>query len=355
MKKVIPLIEVTQPIGTFYISALDARTILKIAEINVSRKRFEPACFTSNGSNKCVNGISEYCADPDATFPTPIIIAMNEDLSGCSINSNMMEIDDSKVLGEVIDGQHRLLGIQASEYIDDFVLPVVFMFGLTEEEKAYVFSIINSKQTQFSMSLLYELFDLSDKRSPQKTCHHIARSFNSDEKSPFYKRLKMLGEKEGERVTLSQGGFVKYLLPLISNDPVDDMVKIKRNIKLKDDPELPLRHYFIAEKDNYIYKILLNLFNAIKEVFPEEWDNRKDFVLSNTVGFAGVMQAFPRLHDLGTRQKSLKQSFFVEQFEKVKRELQLNNEDFSTDRCPSEESTVIKIKNIIERAIEKDL
>ena len=87
------------------------------------------------------------------------------------------------------------------------------MFDLTEEEKAYVFSIINSKQTKVSSSLIYDLFSLSQHRSPTKTAHEIARALNRNTESPFYKRLKMLGKKiEGEdKATLSQGTFVKYL------------------------------------------------------------------------------------------------------------------------------------------------
>lgn len=77
----------------------------------------------------------------------------------------------------------------------DFNLPVVLMFNLTMEEKAYVFSIINSTQTKVSMSLIYDLFDLSKTRSFQKTAHEIARSLNKMNNSPFFNRLKMLGKK----------------------------------------------------------------------------------------------------------------------------------------------------------------
>ncbi len=352
MKKRIPFIEVTQPIGTFYISALSARTILKIAEIsNVSRRQFDSDCYYNNSSSKCVNDITLYCSDPDATFPTPILIAVTEDISSFLFENNMLEIDEKKIIGEVIDGQHRLLGIKDSPNIDDFVLPVVFMFGLTEEEKAYVFSIINSKQTQFSMSLLYNLFNLSNKRSPQKTCHHIARLLNSDEKSAFFKRLKMLGSREGKYSRLSQGAFVQHLLPLISSNPNDDMQKIKRNISLKEDPTLPLRSYFLSEKDEYIYKILFNLFNAVKTVFPEEWNCADKYVLSNTAGFAGIMQAFPRLHELGALNKSLKQEFFVEVFTKVKHKLDLYNQDFSLKFYPNDEETSDKIEELIRSAV----
>ena len=106
------------------------------------------------------------------------------------------------------------------------------MFDLTEEEKAYIFSTINSNQAKVDKSLIYDLFELSTERSPLKTCHYIARIMNSKEDSPFYQRLKMLGKKENELSTLSQGTFVKGLVDLISKQPQKDMILIKNGKKV---------------------------------------------------------------------------------------------------------------------------
>ncbi|WP_168796869.1 hypothetical protein [Phaeovulum veldkampii] len=44
-----------------------------------------------------------------------------------------------------------------------------------------------------SRSLVYELEDLSNARSPFKTCHNIAVALDGLQTSPFYKRIKRLG------------------------------------------------------------------------------------------------------------------------------------------------------------------
>ena len=108
------------------------------------------------------------------------------------------------------------------------------MFDLTIEEKAYVFSTINSNQTKVPPSLIFDLFDVSNLRSPNKTVHHIARVMNCSVESPFYNRLKMLGKKEQSQknATLSQGTFAKTILMLISKDPNEDARLIKRGLKL---------------------------------------------------------------------------------------------------------------------------
>ncbi len=220
----LPLLEVKQPIGVFYVTAMPAEILLKVTEI---RRRKYGEGIQRKSSQKRIYEIGQYCSEADATFPTPIIIAL-DDKPELSITADHLEFNDSEIIGEVIDGQHRLLGIQHSGIMEQFTLPVVLMFGLTEEEKAYVFSIINSTQTRVSMSLIYDLFDVAKKRSPQKTCHEIARLLNSDETSPFYRRLKMLGTKEDDLASLSQGSFIKYLLPLISSKPEEDTRVTKR-------------------------------------------------------------------------------------------------------------------------------
>ena len=98
------------------------------------------------------------------------------------------------------------------------------MFDLTVAEEAYIFSTINSNQRKVDPSLIYDLFDVSTNRSPQKTAHEIARVMNSSTSSPFYNRLKMLGKKASgqDKASLSQGTFAKSILMLISKKPDED-------------------------------------------------------------------------------------------------------------------------------------
>ena len=345
MKLEIPYIEVGQPIGTFYLSAINAKTLVDRVEIRRrnSDNVFELSLFErytntqEQGvqraqSKERVNKIKDYCSDPDATFPTPIIISIYSDVSYIDKNNTFVfEVDDNKKIGDVIDGQHRLLGISSSGLSGEFNLPVVLMFNLNTEEKAYVFSIINSTQTKVSMSLIYDLFDLSTKRSPQKVAHEIARAMNKMEESPFFNRLKMLGKKEQGQsfAVLSQGTFVTKLLTLISNNPDADSYRLKRGDSLASDRKLPFREYFITEQDGVMLKVLLNCFNALKDVFPKEWDYPDNNVLWKTTGFGGVIKAFPKLYKKGATERNLTEGFFHQCFQNLKVYMEMRKEDFS--------------------------
>lgn len=336
----IHLIEVKQPIGSFYISCLPADILLSITE--TVRREYDPLLMTTKGgvqrilSPKRVKEIASYTEDPDATFPTPIIIAVKQSANYTLENDSLL-FDENQKLGEIIDGQHRIEGLRLSNNRNEFELPVILMFDLVEDEKAYVFSIINSKQTQVSKSLIYELFLLSEKRSPQKTCHEIARLFNAEEQSPFHKRLKMLGKKEHQESSLSQGSFVRYLLPLISKKPDQDLIDIKKGKKLQDDPTLPFRYYFIMNEDNSIYKLLYNYFKAVQEVFYDEWNDSSRYILSKTTGYGAMMSAFTRLYNLGDASNDLTVDFFVTKMRLFKQRLIDENLSLTSTDFPSNE------------------
>lgn len=352
----LPYIEIEQPIGNFYITKLRADILSNIVNV-IPRSKDNDKAIQREESKKRIQEIAEYCSDPDATFPTPIIVSIYES-ANITRSEYFFEIesDSNEKIGEVIDGQHRLRGIQRSDYATDFELPVVLMFNLTEEEKAYVFSIINSKQTKVSSSLIYDLFSLSQHRSPTKTAHEIARALNRNPESPFYKRLKMLGKKiEGEdKATLSQGTFVKHLTGLISKHPDRDYRLSKTNKDFPIDDSLPLRNYFIQDRDDIILKILTNLFRALKEVFPQHWENPNDNILWKTTGYIAIIKSFPELYNLGRQKNDLSYDFFINVFDEFnatlhKKDITLTSKDF-----PSNAQQQSRLSKILVDSIEKD-
>lgn len=324
----IDYIEVQQPIGTFYLCCLPASTLLKIVHVH-ARSKYNDGVQRDMSKSR-IKSVGAYCSDPDAVFPTPIVISVDKsaNVKIDDINHKISFSGDSYI-GDVIDGQHRLWGIENSDYINSFNLPVVLMFDLTIEEKAYVFSTINSNQTKVPPSLIYDLFDVSNLRTPNRTVHHVARVMNCSEESPFFNRLKMLGKRDTSQVkaTLSQGTFAKSILMLISKDPDEDSRLIKRGDKLVPNDKLIFRQYFIDNKDEIIVKILFNCFNALKEVFYNEWNNPQDNILWKTTGFRAIIYALPSLCKKGIREKALTQTFFRSCFQAFKADL--NNKRIS--------------------------
>lgn len=341
----IPIIEVSQPIGTFYISVLDAPTLEKISKVST---RLGNDGYQREESSRRVNDIKRFSEDQEAIFPTPIVLSIDSN-SKYTITDSQFYFNDEVPFAEIIDGQHRASGIFRSSQKDLFQLPIILLFDLTEEEKAYIFSTINSKQTKVSMSLIYDLFSISQNRSPQKTCHEVARLLNTDKSSPFHNRLKMLGKKESDSSSLSQGSFIRYLLPLISRKPDIDLLMLKDNpnAKLTDDLNCPLRYYFINEQDDMIYKIISNVFKAVRNTFPDEWENHNKYILSKTTGYGAIMRALPTLLNVGISKKTLTYEFFLDCFQNFAKELEKEKKLLTSEYFPSNENEQKKLATLI--------
>lgn len=350
-----PVIQITQPIGEFYLGKVRA-TQLKDS-VYIKRKSENSNGIQRDLISGRINEIKSYCSDSDATFPTSIILSIDsqKDDVRCSIENGHMILEFEEHFGSVIDGQHRLEGILMSDYADLFELPVVFMLNPTTEDEAYIFSIINSTQRKVDPSLIFDLFDVSSKRSPKKTVHDIARAFNGKVDSPFYKRLKMLGKKTSDQVdaTLSQGTFSKRLLKLITKNADEDARMIKRGDKLQPDTKCIFREFFIKSQDEVIMKILLNCFNALKTVFHEEWDNPHNNILWKTTGFHAVIDSLPEIYSYGIEKKNLTKNMFEEIFLKFKKSIESRQLSLTSDNFGSGEFQAKKLKQEICSVINK--
>ena len=340
-------IPIIQPIGMFYIGKMSA---LEILNHTVIQRRSEGKGVQRALKLDRVKKISKYCTDPDATFPTSIIISVEESKVKI-VDDRELCFKEGEIIWNIIDGQHRLEGLKESNIAKEFELPVIFMVDLQREEEAYVFSVINSNQVKVPPSVVYDLFGIYETASPQKTAHQIARGLNSDSSSPFYQRLKMLGKKQQGIESLSQGTFIVYLLRLISREPDSDAIDIKNKKTLLDDERFPLRGYFIKGKDEVIYKIIKNYFSAVKNVFKEQWETPKDYILTKTTGYAALITAFPEIYKSGKKEKNLSEEYFTNIFLNVKNHFDNNEIRFTSKQFPSNSQGVKQLSDEILRGI----
>ncbi|MBC3792401.1 DGQHR domain-containing protein [Spirosoma utsteinense] len=208
--------------------------------------------------------------DPEATFPTNIVLSIpNQVIDKQRKHLSTIEIflqervykelakdknnaDTGHVFITIIDGQHRIRGIEVaierlrehinslnktlvkspdsaglqsklkyySQRLKDLLgiqLVVSFFIDKTLEYQAMIFSTINRTQKRVSESLVYSLFGLTTKDSPQKTALQIVLALNAHEKSPFFNRIKLYGGDydSNQSPPLSQATMVKSIIDLM--------------------------------------------------------------------------------------------------------------------------------------------
>jgi DGQHR domain-containing protein len=314
-----------------------------------------------------IREIAKYVNTVDASFPTSIVISIDEKCTTISETERegfkILKINDYRdpdapelaisleQAATIIDGQHRLKGLEESGKLD-FELTVSIFVGVDDATEASLFSIVNLAQTKVNKSLVYDLFALATSRSSEKTCHEIVVALDRLSESPFYSRIKRLGVATEGRFgeTLSQATIVKGLLPYISNDPLLDRDRGKRfgfwePAVAKDITKRIFYDFFQRGKDTEILAIVVNYFNAVKARWPDAWEKTgTGNIISRTNGFNGFVRFLrPAYLSVTTNPKVVTQT----EFEKIFARAKLKDDDFSPDNFLPGTSGSTKLYNTL--------
>lgn len=311
-------IELEQPVGTIYMGKLNAEDIYSISKSYV-RTENEIYGIQRRKNLDRIKDISTYCMDPDAIFPTPIILSGNSkyvsfDIEKQMIHINLDLINQDNYKFSIVDGQHRLEGIHLSGQEKRFVLPIMLTLDTTPEQDAYLFSVINGNQKSVSKSLVFDLFSLSKERTIQKVCNYLVKQLNSDLDSTQFRKIKMLGVRteESPNALVSQATVVRNLMPYFTKNVEKDNLQLKLGNELESlNPKIYIfRDYYKNQKDEIIYKILLNYFNAIVKAEKECFDEKTINFLQKTIGYTTKIQLIRPLYLKGLSLKELTEGYF---------------------------------------------
>lgn len=314
----IPVFQVSQPVGEFFIGVMRADHLFSICRFDYRRMQYKNGYVDFLGiqrelNKKRIADIEQYVKTTDACFPTSIVISIDEkcvrvdetDIIGAKILRISEYFDDDspelsiklEEVASIIDGQHRLKGLEEAK-TNDFEVSVSIFIGPDDATEAMIFSTVNLAQTKVNKSLVYDLFSVATSRSPEKTCHEIVVALDRMEESPFQNRIKRLGVATEGRFgeTLSQATIVKGILPYITNDPVADRDRGKRfgfwDPALARDLQKRIFHeFFRRNEDVKILDNLLNYFNAIRDKWPNAWGaTGTGNIINRTNGYNGFIR-----------------------------------------------------------------
>ncbi|WP_316219187.1 DGQHR domain-containing protein [Bradyrhizobium sp. SZCCHNR2026] len=368
----IPVFELSQPVGTFFIGVMRADHLFSICSFDYRRMQYNNGYVDFLGIQRELNAkriseIKQYVKTADACLPTSIVISIDEkcarieetDIVGAKILKIFEYVDEQTPelsikldeVASIIDGQHRLKGLEEANS-NEFEVPVSIFIGPDDATEAMIFSIVNLAQTKVNKSLVYDLFSLATSRSPEKTCHEIVVALDRMEESPFQNRIKRLGVATEGRFgeTLSQATIVKGLLPYITNDPVTDRDRGKRfgfwDPSLARDQRRRIFYEFFRRNDDAsILNIVLNYFNAIKERWPAAWAaTGTGNIINRTNGYNGFIRFLrPAYLYFTTEPKVVAKDSFASLFNRVN----LSDADFNPARFLPGSSGSTSLYNIL--------
>lgn len=363
-----PALSVTQPIGEFYLCTMTAKDLIAISSADVRRlrdKEFDEYIGIQRRlSVDRMKQINDYVNTFDATFPTSVILAVNEENADFDPIANKLSLtsrsDDGADLAVIIDGQHRIEGLKAFRG-QTFQVPVCIFVGADMQTKSTIFATVNLAQTKVNRSLAYDLLAYEKKSTPQKICHRIAVSLDSMEVSPLYRRIKRLGvATEGRKgETLTQATVVESLISLVSDDPNRDRNEIwtfGRPISAEkiDAAKYPFASLFVSGRESDILANVVNFFIAIRKKYPDSWSrvDERGNILPRTNGFRALMRAlrllYPRLaNGLG------KAVLTSDDFGSFVSQIPVKDGEFSADVFPAGTSGEAKLFSLFKSTIDE--
>ena len=280
--------------------------------------------------------------DPEAMFPTNIVlniptVAIAEQRGGNDqveiifddevvrqIEQAKNGVSDTDVYVTIIDGQHRIRGIE--EAIDrlkkiaennelmrnrlnsllNIELVVSFFIDKSLEYQAMIFSTINRTQKKVSQDLVSSLFGLTTEDTPYKTALEVVLALNAHPSSPFYRRIKLYGGEYSKKTfspPLSQATMIKNIVKYISvslREADNDRYR-KRKELLKNDSGkyLPFRRFYAEDRDDMISNCIYYFFNSIKRTLGGYWDydgvSKPNNILQSTVGFEALFRIMSKI------------------------------------------------------------
>lgn len=361
---ILPVVQVTQRIGTFFIGSLVAKELVEISFADVRRieeRDVEKYLGIQRPlDNNRVSQIKKYLHSPDASFPTGVILSVNENCTTFDQEGHLIlkpyegDFEEDSIpmnkVAKILDGQHRIAAFVDENWKFDetlwqkigsnFEFNVIIFIGLDINEQANIFATVNLAQTKVNKSLVYDLEELSKTRSPFKTGHQIAVALDSaDTRSPLYKRIKRLGVKTKGRDSsepLTQAVFVESLIKLISPEPFADRILYLKNKK----PELvsgnellkyPFRNLFIEGKDTDIALIIFNYFSAIEKTWEHAWaaKDMEGNILPRSNAFKAFMRYLKQVYlqlvgkDIGKIPK-------IDEFKSIFSKINVTDDDFTS-------------------------
>ena len=187
-----------------------------------------------------------------------------------------ISIPISHAAAQMIDGQHRLAGLQSAMEtepgIGDKEILVSLCINLTTNQAATIFLNINSKQTPVPKSLIYDLFGEveSDADHAINRANDIAHELNDNPASPYYKAIKFPGNPRGVGII--------------------DLSTVVSSLKPHLMPNGIFASIHITSLD-YQRQAVLNYFTAIKSYYEVErlWFNKIKNPFFKSSGFNGAI------------------------------------------------------------------
>lgn len=275
-----------------YTFTMKVKDILSIYYVAVRGVDEEEGAVQRVLSKVRINSIKDYILEGN-TFFNSFILNWTEKNFAPRIHDDQMDIDLIHASAQVIDGQHRLAGLQAAytnhEEIGERDIVVTLCIGLSTQQAAEIFLNINTEQKPVPKSLMYDLFGevINDENHCINRATDIAKALNEDKSSPLYKLIKFPGSPRGVgHIELST--FVSAFKDSFKKDGKFYSYKLQNF----DVQKSVISNYFLAIKNCYVKKKIWDVSSKNPFLKAAGFNGAVDFLLETLIAKCAEKKSF---------------------------------------------------------------
>ena len=288
-------LEVSQNGIKMYLTNIDAKTLIEKGEVDEWGNK-NKAGYQRKISPARAREFSKFIRQNDSISPLSILVNVRE--KNLSYDNGYLEISDDANFW-IVDGQHRVEGlnfaIEKDSKYENFEVPIIIT-NLEQFNEATNFLIINKTQKGVRSDLA------------ERFLHRYVKKLGS----PAVKKLL----DEGIMKTIMKGyDWKPKAIDIVdnlnkTNGPWKNKIRSPNDTKgetlvnqksFTDSLEVLLRDDFFKRLDaDTLTKILINYWEAWKEVIPEPFEEPDNYVLLKTTGVFVVNRMLPFISDFAT-------------------------------------------------------
>ncbi len=261
---------------TVYTQSMKIKDVIDIFYVAVRGKDEEEGAVQRVLNRQRISSIKKYVLEGNNFYST-FILNWTDSKVKPEFKDSEITIPIVNYAAQVIDGQHRLVGLQEAlkenETIGEKEILVTLSLNLKTKDAARIFININSEQKPVPRSLIYDLFGEieSDTNHSINRATDIADELNQNLESPFYSSIKYPGQPKGV-------GLV-------------DLSTVVSSLKKHLEPDGVFASHKLTNLQNQ-KAVILNYFTAIKFYYEREeiWSNKNKNPFLTNAGFFGAIE-----------------------------------------------------------------
>jgi DGQHR domain-containing protein len=187
------------------------------------------------------------------------------------------DLEDPKSGFLIIDGQHRLAGLQFygarnGSMLDQIEVPCVIFDGKTGDFAAEMFVIINSTQTRINKSHLVDLLDrISRYDDETRLAANLVHKLYEEASSPLQYKINRLGGRSRQE---------KWILQAELFNEIKKLIVQNEKLFMKD---------FRAKADR-VFELIADYLKAVRTVMEKVWGNNDRYKFTTSVTLKAVIR-----------------------------------------------------------------